>query len=576
MHKQRLLAVSFILLGLLGGCVYQPVRTSDALVHERGVYAKGAVAADQPIASLAGAQMLAMGGNAVDAAVAASFTLSVVRPYSCGIGGGGFMVIHLPDDPTHGFVHTAINYREQSHVGPDYFERTGKSSTTGGAAVAIPGTVAGLLHALDTYGTLDRETVLAPAIEAARDGFVVDEHYMLTSASLLEQFGDDPQMKSRFGLVWNHFLRDGKVQLGDRIVNPMQALALERIAREGWSGFYEGPVADAIVRAIGSSGGEMNAGQLAGYTLDEREPLMQEIDGHSFIAMPPPSSGGVTMLETLMILEALNYDFDEPKMSIERAHLMAEALKHAFADRARYLADPDFVDVPIGDLLDNSVIHERAQLITERVHAPDFYGTPNLLPIDGGTSHISVIDPFGGAVACTETINLGFGSLVGVDAYGFVLNNEMDDFTTVRGKANAFGLMQSDRNLPEVGKRPLSSMSPTIVLDANGEVFAIAGASGGPRIITGTMQVLLNALTGMEAGPAVALPRLHHQWLPDVLFCEPGLMPMLARRSAQGDWNEVRQIRDVGNVQLILRDPGGGGWQAASDPRKGGVAAGVD
>lgn len=576
MINRLMLCVMCICLALLGACASPMSRTSDAIVHEHGVYAQGAVAADQPIASMAGARMLAMGGNAVDAAVASSFTLSVVRPYSCGIGGGGFMVIHLPDDPKHGFVHTAINYREQSHVDPDYFERTGKSSTIGGAAVAIPGTVAGLLHALETYGTLDRATVLGPAIEAARKGFVVDHHYMLMSESLIERFNSSPDEKKRFGLVWNHFLRGGNVKLGDRIVNPMQALALERIARDGLSGFYEGPIADAIVRAIGASGGEMSAEQFASYTLDEREPLMQEVHGYAFIAMPPPSSGGLTMLQALKILEAVNYDFAEPKMNAVRAHQMVEALKHAFADRSRYLADPDYVEVPIGDLLDDSIIHERAQLITDEVHPPKFYGTPNLLPADGGTSHVSVVDPYGGAVACTETINLEFGSLVGVDAYGFVLNNEMDDFTTVRGQPNAFGLVQSDRNLPEVGKRPLSSMSPTIVLGADGEVFAIAGASGGPRIITGTMQVLLNTLTGMDARPAVAMPRLHHQWLPDVLFCEPGLMPMLAQRAAEGDWNEVRMRRDVGNVQLILRDSAGRGWQAASDPRKGGVPAGVD
>jgi gamma-glutamyltranspeptidase/glutathione hydrolase len=176
----------------------------------------------------------------------------------------------------------------------------------------------------------------------------------------------------------------------------------------------------------------------------------------------------------------------------------------------------------------------------------------------------------------TETINLSFGSLVGVDAYGFVLNNEMDDFTTRRGQPNAFGLVQSDRNLPAPGKRPLSSMSPTIVLDADGHVFAIAGASGGPRIITGTMQALLNTLAGMDASPAVAAPRLHHQWLPDALYAEPGLMPLVSRLSARGNWNEVRQRRDIGNVQLIRVDPLGRGWQAASDPRKGGIPVGVD
>lgn len=560
----------------LTGCSLHIARVSEAVVHEDGVYASGVVAADQVIASRAGARMLANGGNAVDAAVAASFTLSVVRPYSCGIGGGGFMLVHLPDDPRHGFVHTAINYRETAYVDPGYYERTGVSSTTGGGAVAIPGSVAGLLHALDRYGTLDRESVLAPAIEAARDGFVVDEHYMLMSEELIKQFNDDAILKERYPLVWNHFLRDGQVKLGDRITNPMQALVLERIAREGRDGFYRGPVAEAIIRAIERAGGEMTPELLAGYEPEEREPLMGQVDGKAFICMPPPSSGGVTMLQALMILEAVNYPFDQAIMDERKAHLLTEAMKHAFADRSMYLADPNFVEVPIGDLLDLSIIHERAQLINDEVHPPQYYGTPNLIPADAGTSHLSVVDPYGGAVALTETINLSFGSLVGVDAYGFVLNNEMDDFTTRRGQPNAFGLVQSDRNLPAPGKRPLSSMSPTIVLDADGRVFAVAGASGGPRIITGTMQALLNTLSGMDARPAVAAPRIHHQWLPDALYAEPGLMPLMSRLEARGNWNEVRQRRDIGNVQLIRIDPQGRGWQAASDPRKGGVPAGVD
>ena len=570
------LLIGITLLAPLLGCSGTHSRVSDPIVHRDGIYAQGVVAADHQIASDAGAQMLALGGNAVDAAVATSFALSVVRPYSCGIGGGGFMLIHLPDDPTHGYVHTAINYREQAYVDPEYYERTAQSSTTGGAAVAIPGSVAGLLHALETYGTLDRETVLGPAIDAAHNGFVVDEHYMIMSESLIDRFNKNPAAKTRFPLVWDHFLRSGNVKLGDQITNAKQARVLEHIASDGLDGFYEGPVADAIVRAIQQTGGEMTLEQLGGYALEERQPLMREVNGHAFIAMPPPSSGGVTMLQIIMILESLSYPFDQPAMSMDKAHLLAEASKHAFADRSRYIADPNFIDVPIEDLLDLSIIHERAQLVTDEVHPPSYYGTPNLIPTDGGTSHASIVDPFGGAVAMTETINLSFGSLVGVDTFGFVLNNEMDDFTTRRGQPNAFGLVQSDRNLPMPGKRPLSSMSPTIVLDMEGDVAAIAGASGGPRIISGTLQALLNALGGMDAYPAVASPRIHHQWLPDALYAEPGLMPMLARRAAQGDWNELRQRRDIGNVQLIKRDPSGRGWQAASDPRKGGVPVGVD
>jgi len=578
----RVVLASFSLI-LLSGCQTQS-STHNAHRYEQTLqhtYKRGTVAADQHVASLAGKTMLEMGGNAVDAAVAVSFTLAVVRPESCGIGGGGFMVIHLPDDPTHGYVHTAINYRETAYVDGDYYERTGKSSTVGGAAVAVPGTVSGLLYALEHYGTLDRATVLAPAMDAAKNGFRPDENYRQASDGLIARFNKNPEMKTKFPLMWNHFLQSGNtpymVQRGDLITNELMLRAFELIAEKGREGFTKGELGIAIVNAIQNAGGEMTLGDLDGYEVLEYEPLEREINGHTFYTMPPPSSGGVTMLETLMILEALNYDFDNHAINNgESSHQLIEALKHAFADRSNYLADPEFVDLPIDDLLDISIIEERAQMITSQVHDPRYYGTPNLIPNDHGTSHISVIDPWGGAVACTETVNLEFGSLVGVNDFGFVLNNEMDDFTTRRGKPNAFGLIQSDRNLPSPGKRPLSSMSPTIVVDENGEVFAISGASGGPRIITGTMHSLLNAMAGKSAWESMNAPRFHHQWLPNTLFVEPELMGIMTERSGQGNWNTIQQTNRAGNVQIIIRDPEGKGWQAASDRRKGGQPAGIE
>jgi gamma-glutamyltranspeptidase / glutathione hydrolase len=577
-----LMALATIAVYVFGGAVGCSSINKEALSAESssGVFASGVVAADQKLASMAGAQMLAMGGNAVDAAVATSFTLSVVRPYSCGVGGGGFMVIHLPNDPTHGQVHTAINYRETAYVDKDYYQRTGKSSTTGGSAVAIPGTVSGLLFALENYGTLDRKTVLQPAIDTARDGFIVDEHYADMSQRLIKRFTENPGWDERFSFVWNFYLDRGNVALGDRVVNLAQARLLETIAENGREGFTKGPVADAIIQAITSAGGEMTHRDLDSYHPLEYQPLTAQIDGHQFICMPPPSSGGVTIIETLKILEALDYEFHETSFtnaeSKERMHELVEALKHAFADRSKYLADPEFVDLPIDEILDKSIIRERAQMVNGDIHPPQYYGTANLIPEDGGTSHFSVMDAFGGAVACTETINLEFGSLTGVDEYGFVLNNEMDDFTTIPGQANTFGLIQSDRNLPAIGKRPLSSMSPTIVLDRDGKVFAIAGASGGPKIITGTLQVLLHAKAGRDALSAVEQPRVHHQWLPDVLQAEPGLFDQMQMRSEDEIWNVVVKTSVVGNVQLILRDPDGQGWQAACDPRKGGVPAGIN
>lgn len=565
MKRLMLLVIWCVVAAALCACSSGPRVAGGA----SATFRNGAVAADHALASAAGAEMLAMGGNAVDAAVAASFTLSVVRPYSCGIGGGGFMVIHLPSDPTHGRVSTALNYRETSPVGPEFFESTGASSTVGGAAVAVPGTIAGLTHALKTYGTLDLPTVVGPAIRAAERGFVVDAHYAAMAERLIERFEREPEMMDRFPLVWERFLGRGTVGVGDRIVNPEHADALRAISALGQDALLGPVMGDQIVGAVRDAGGVLTVEDLVSYRPVEVEPLVTEIGGVTFVCMPPPSSGGVTIIQTLKILAELGIGPSEPIDMDEERHLLAESLKHAFADRSRWLADPAFVDLPIDALLAPTNIRRIADSIGDQTKPADAYGTHGALPDDAGTSHVSVVDRWGGAVACTETINLEFGSLVGVDRFGFVLNNEMDDFTTVRGGSNAFGLAQSDVNLPERGKRPLSSMSPTIVLDDDG-VLAVAGASGGPRIITGTLQALLNALSGMDAGDAVAEPRFHHQWKPDRVFLEPGADAWIGGFRDRGHAIDFRE--DVGNVQLIKRSEGG--WQAASDPRKGGRPAG--
>ena len=539
---------------------------------------RGAIAADHAIASDAGAQMLAMGGNAVDAAVASSFALSVVRPYSCGIGGGGFMVIHLPNDPTHGYVQTAINYRETSPYEADWFA-SGVSMREGGSSVAVPGTVAGLLYALERYGTLDRSIVLQPAIDAAIHGFEVDEHYRSAAEYLIaEHDGGADELPSGMELIWEKFLRKGQVQVGDRITNPEHARALELISRDGLKAWTHGEIGHAVVQAITQAGGGMTLSDLAGYQVSETQPIVGEVDGRRLVGMPPPSSGGVTMFQALGIMEHAGYDFSNRTLNASRSHLMVESLKHAFADRSRYLADPAFVQLPIDQMLDQSNISRMADSINPTTHQSDHYGTALALPDDDGTSHVSVIDQWGGGVAMTETINFEFGSKVGVPEFGFALNNEMDDFTSPNAQPNGYGLVQSDRNLPQIGKRPLSSMSPTIVLDEDGQILAIAGASGGPRIITGTMQTLLNVMAGMDAGLAVAAPRVHHQWKPNAIMYERGYSVHV--RSVLEDparFNHKTGSLDavVGNVQVIVRDDAGG-YQAASDPRKGGRPSGID
>lgn len=530
--------------------------------------------------------MLRAGGNAVDAAVAASFALSVVRPQSCGVGGGGFMVVYLPADPARGRVVTAINYRETAPGGatPEMFVRSDdpRASTHTGLAVGVPGTVAGLLHALERYGTMERVAVLAPAIAAARDGFVVDEAYASAARETARAMTEEEKRRSPF--LWRTLLREGEVRPGDRIVNGPQARLLEALADRGASAFYDAPEVPEAVRA---AGGVMTAGDMRGYAPAEVEPLAFEFAGRRFLAMPPPSSGGVAMAQALLIFERLAGPFDGARRAGgDDAHLLVESFKHAFADRAEWLGDPGFVDVPVDRLLSAAYLDERAGAIDRgRTLRPDAYGTRGAgggvpatpPPDDAGTSHLCAVDRWGGAVACTETINLSFGSRVTVEAWGVCLNNEMDDFTARPGEPNAFGLRQSARNAPGPGKRPLSSMSPTVVLDAEGGVVAVCGAAGGPRIITATAQCLLHALVhGMGAGEAVAAPRLHHQWAPDRVLYEAGSGADAERDALVGvltaRGHEVERTGGIGVAQLIVRTPTG--WDAACDPRHGGRPAG--
>lgn len=578
-----LLLASLVVVGTLTGCAGKRVRAPID-----PVFFAAAVAADQPLASEAGAEILRAGGNAVDAAVATSFALSVVRPYSCGIGGGGFMVVHLTEESAAPGSY-ALNYREMSPrlVTPDHFEKLAaagmdRAARDGGHAVAVPGTVAGLLHALEEWGTMERAAVMAPAIRLAEEGFLVDEHYAASARGVIRLFRERPEYQRRFAFTWERLLGSGEIAVGDRIVLPEQAAALRLIAERGAEAFYEGPIAEAIARAVARDGGVLGAGDLAGYRVQELTPIRFEFAGREVLAMPPPSSGGVAMIEILGLLErtgALTPGVD-PLGDPLRAHQLVEAMKHAFADRAAHLADPAFAAVPIERLTSDAYLDGLARRFdADRTLEPLDYGSAATasLPDDSGTSHLSVVDAQGNAVAATETINTAFGSLLPVPEFGFCLNNEMDDFTTSRAP-NAYGLLQSDRNRPEPGKRPLSSMSPTIVLEG-GEVVAVVGGSGGPRIITGTTQVLLRLTAADQpARDAVAGPRLHHQWSPDVVRMEPGdwssawageRAVLEAGLRARG--HEVGEIDAVGVVQAIKRRAHDGLLEAASDPRKGGA-----
>lgn len=558
--------------------------TATALAHPQppgaAVFPHGAVAADHYTASQAGIEILKAGGNAVDAAVATSFALSVVRPQSCGIGGGGFMLVHLKDDPRHGTIDAAINYREQcpGAYGPDYYaaDPDPDASTHGGKAVAVPGTVAGLLYALEKYGTMGRAQVLAPAIRAAEEGFAADKHSIESAKEVLEWLGKGPDRPGRFSFFYDRFLLRGSVKVGDRLRVPEQGAVLRLIAEHGADGFYKGPVADAIVRAVKGDGGGLTLEDLGAFRITDTPPLTADFLGKTLLMMPPPSSGGIAITQALELLELRRGAVaGSERNSAAYIHLVAEAMKHAFADRARWLGDPAYVDIPIRTLLSPAYLKARSDLFDPaRTLAAEAYGTSPILPGDHGTSHLSAVDSRGNAVACTETINLIFGSLLAVPEYGFVLNDEMDDFLTRRGVKNAFGLEQSERNLPAPGKRPLSSMSPIIGLDKDGVVL-VAGGSGGPRIISSTLEVALNVLVfDLGAAEALSSPRFHHQWQPDVLQLEDGLRGTPAERAlnALGHRTEGRGM--VGAVQLIRRAKEGPGFEAASDPRKGGAPAG--
>jgi gamma-glutamyltranspeptidase/glutathione hydrolase len=550
----------------------------------QSVYPSGAVSADHAVASRAGARMLREGGNAVDAAVAAAFTLSVVRPYSCGIGGGGFMIVHMTDDPRQagsGPIRVAFNYRESAPawVGPDTFadDPDPLAPTRGGRSVCVPGTVAGLLAAHERFGLLPRERVLAPAIEAAQAGFAVDEHY-LTSVreDVLPIFERHADARLRFAFVWERFLLEGRVRQGDTIRLPEQAEALRLIARDGAPAFYAGAIADAIIRSANADGARLTMQDLAGFTVLQTAPVESHYRRWTMLGMPPPSSGGVAMAQALEFLERRPELARAEHNSPAYAHLVIEALKHAFADRARWMGDPAFVDVPVSRLLDELYMDELAERFDPARTLPGAsYGSSppgEDAPDDAGTSHLCAVDRWGNAVACTETINLIFGSLVAVEGFGFVLNDTMDDFTARPGRPNEFGLVQSRRNAIAPGKRALSSMSPTIVLE-DGRVAVVAGAAGGPRIISSTLQATLNVLRfDMPASAALAAPRFHHQWRPDVLWIERALADGPLPDALRALGHDVRPRGPIGNVQIIRRATGG--WDAAADPRKGGVPDG--
>lgn len=532
----------------------------------------GMVASEEARATQIGVEILRQGGNAVDAAVAVGFALAVTLPESGNLGGGGFMVIRLAQ----GNRTVAIDYRETAPAAATrdiFLDTEGKPdpqrSRFSGLAVGVPGTVAGLAYAHRRFGSgkFSLAQLIAPAVPLAREGIEVDERLSASIARAQLQL-------ARHGSSADIFLRpDGTVpQPGDKLVQRDLADTLEAIVREGPFAFYEGPIADQIAAAARLAGGNMTRHDMAAYRVREREPVRGNYRGYGIVSMPPPSSGGVHLVQMLNILEG--YDLRAlGHNSPQTLHVLAEAMKLAYADRSEFLGDPDFVKVPVAGLVSRRYADSlRKEIAPERARSAAEIrpGKPHRHESDH-TTHYSVVDAQGNAVANTYTLNFFFGVGMVAEGTGVLLNNELDDFAAAPNTPNAYGLVGGDANAPGPRKRPLSSMTPTIVLK-DGKPFFVTGAAGGSRIITSVLQSIVNVTDfGMDIGAAVAAPRVHHQWLPDRLELEPGIDP--ATQATLKEWrHNVEEGRSGRAVNAILATPDG--FTGTVDPRSGGLAAG--
>lgn len=477
----------------------------------------GMVVSSQHLASQAGADILKAGGNAVDAAVAVGYAQAVVNPCCGNIGGGGFMTLHLADGKN-----IFINFRETAPASASadmYLDKDGNlikdASLYGYLAAGVPGTVKGLDYALEKYGTMKREQVMAPAIKLARDGFILTRADTDVLDTTTARFKQDPEAARIF------LKPDGSAfQPGDRLIQTDLANTLERIAKEGPPAFYEGETPQIVEKTSQAGGGKLTAKDFADYTISEVAPVTCTYRGYEFISAPPPSSGGVTICQTLNILEG--YDLKAMGFnSADYIHTLTEAMRHSYMDRNTFLGDPAFVKNPTEKLTSKAYAEELRKEIIPGKATPSAQVQPGTGPHEKPeTTHYSVVDNKGNAVSTTYTINGRFGAVVIPPGTGFFLNDEMDDFTTKIGEKNMYGLVQGERNAIAPGKRPLSSMSPTIVTK-DGKIFLVLGSPGGSRIISITLQTALNIIDhGMAPQEAVNAPRIHHQWLPDEVYYE--------------------------------------------------------
>ena len=539
------------------------------LLAHVAVSPRGAVAAPHPAASEAGAAVLRAGGNAADAAVAAAFALSVAEPQSSGIGGGGLALVYVASE---GRVH-AIDFRETAPAGstPDMFLVDGKPdparSRCGGLSVAVPGAVKGYAEIARRFGRTPLPALVAPAVKLAREGVRVGRSWRRGAAAARECLRQDAAGAAVF------LSRGEPHPPGSRVVQEELAATLRLLGRDP-EAFYRGPLAARIAAAARARGGVLTAADLAAYRTRSREVLWGEFRGHRVAAFPPPSAGGAIVLGLLRALEAEDPK-DVARASERYLHVFVEAEKQLFERRGGALADPDFApgaDAVAREMASGPFAAQVRAAIGERA-APT--GAPGPAAPPGHTSHVSVVDAEGNAVALTTTVNLQFGSGVVVPGTGILLNDEMDDFDAAPGARNAFGLEGGDLNLPAPGKRPLSSMSPTLVFGTDGKVLLAVGSPGGSTIPSTVAWAILRVVDGgMALDQALGTPRIHHQWRPDVVVAEPGALQDSTRRALEARGHRVEEIGSpFGNPQAVRVDPATGWREGASEPRLDGRAA---
>ena len=553
----------------IAGLVAIHMITCSAIAQDVQKFKHAAVVCAHPEAAKVGVSVLKKGGNAVDAAIAVQFALAVVYPNAGNIGGGGFMVYRSSRGET-----DALDYREKApgKASRDmYLDDKGSpiadKSLLGALASGIPGTVAGMVKAHDKYGKLNWKKDIQPAITLAEKGFPITAQ----QAAELNSHKAGFQKYNRKAIA---FVKESSWVAGDLLVQPELAQTLKLIRDKGRAGFYEGTVADAIVRSMEHTRGVISAADLKAYQAVWRKPVSGRYKDYNVISMPPPSSGGIALLT--MLQQVSGYPLDKWGFQQDSTvQLMVEIERRAYADRAKYLGDPDFFKVPQPLLLDSAYITSRAATISFEKATPSSEVNPGTLPSyeSEQTTHYSIVDSQGNAVSATTTLNGSYGSLVVVEGGGFILNNEMDDFSVKPGSPNMYGLVGGEANSIVPGKRMLSSMTPTIV-ERDGKLFMVVGTPGGSTIITSVYQTILNVIAfkkGMQA--AVAAPRFHHQWLPDEVYVEKGAISTDTRTKLEARGYRIKERGAMGRVDAILIN-GSGELETGADPRGNDTGAG--